>query len=433
MSFFSPINESIEEKQYPLLSLTPELDTTDSSQKKKPFDRFVYSYTTDSKALDDFISELLLELELTRPAKQSKALRAVLMNLIYSHQECVGLYRSTSYTMPKRLNPDQIGQRTLRTVLNALEKGDYINQDTGSKTNKTLTLITPTPKLNWAFGERFLAPYWVNGKDEPKLIRRLDPVVLKNKSKKIIDYEDTLYTNHVRETLNKYEEQLAYHDIDYVFFGKDEAIAYPFNIRRTFNHSSFHKGGRISARWTQLKKKDRKNIAIDGEKTIEIDMPCSSMNIIYRAATNAPYQGDAYRVEIRGQIIPRKFGKQYLTIAQNNSELGTGKTFIKELKKDETWDEFQSLGITVSELKEALMQKHSTVHQYLFRPSTGMKIQWAESELVFLVLRELTERGIPTLTVFDSFIVKESDGDVVSEVLRTVSDSCMDDYLRYLK
>ena len=83
MSFFLPRNESIEEKQFPLLRLIPDFTITGSSQRKKPFDRFVYSYTTDSKALDNFVSDLLLELELTRPAKQSKTLMAVLMNLIY--------------------------------------------------------------------------------------------------------------------------------------------------------------------------------------------------------------------------------------------------------------------------------------------------------------------------------------------------------------
>jgi hypothetical protein len=57
---------------------------------------------------------------------------------------------------------------------------------------------------------------------------------------------------------------------------------------------------------------------------------------------------------------------------------------------------------------------------FLRGKEVGNKVQCLESDLVFAVVNELTNRSIPVLTVHDSFIVKAADKDTL-ETLKTTT------------
>lgn len=394
------------------------------------FDLFIYSYTADSPELDRLIEYLIADLQLKRPKKHSKVLRAVLVNLIYMQHDTVGLFRG-NITVPKRANPDCIGQTALRTVLDTMSDAGLIVQNIGSKQQGCLTLIRPTEKLLSMLRCRDLRPYWEGGNLE--LITRYDPIRLKNRNKKAIDYIDTEYTIEVRSFLHEYEEFLSNIDIVYRLNGEDISISYPFNVRRTFNNASFELGGRISAPWTSIPSFARSTIEIDGERTVEIDMPSSTINLLYRLATGHGYtEGDAYFLSVDGLDVPRKFIKAFLTIAQNTRSVNFEEAYFNYLEEKKIKDEFLLLGVSLAELRKNIAVKHGRIWHLLFKPEIGMKIQWSESELIYLVLRELTRRGIPSLSVYDSIIVKKSDERVGRKVLDfiTTQGTCV--YLRNL-
>jgi hypothetical protein len=56
---------------------------------------------------------------------------------------------------------------------------------------------------------------------------------------------------------------------------------------------------------------------------------------------------------------------------------------------------------------------------FLRGKEVGNKVQCLESDLVFAVVNELTNRSIPTLTVHDSFIVKATDKDTLDTLMTT--------------
>ena len=58
---------------------------------------------------------------------------------------------------------------------------------------------------------------------------------------------------------------------------------------------------------------------------------------------------------------------------------------------------------------------------FLRGKEVGNKVQCLESDLVFAVVNELTNRSIPTLTIHDSFIVKATDKDIL-DTLRTTTE-----------
>jgi len=416
----------------------PQAVKADKADKKEGFDPFQHHYTTDSPKLDKYIQELVFILEFKRPKSKPAILKVLFVNLLYSRKNRVGIYRTTSYKLPKRHNPESIGQTSLCTVLDALVKHGYIDEVKGDYSTQTMTIISRTSKLSTGFRVNEIGAGWDLLRGTP-LITRADPVVLKNKKdKKVIDYEDTDYTNEVRAFLSQYEALLdevcdeIYPDLDHDDYRFDQGyIESPFNIKRTFNWGKFTMGGRISAKWTGISKEVRPFLMIADEATDEIDMECSSINIMYRKATGKPYQGanDAYYIEMNGEVIPRKLVKQYLTIAQNTSPHKTGGAYIKELVEIGKLEEFDELGVSVDELDKAIRAKHTQILDYLFKPSMGMKVQWSESELVFLVLKRLTSERIPALSVFDSFIVRKSDASYVAQVLGDISNNRMDEYL----
>ena len=57
---------------------------------------------------------------------------------------------------------------------------------------------------------------------------------------------------------------------------------------------------------------------------------------------------------------------------------------------------------------------------FLRGKEVGNKVQCLESDLVFAVVNELTNRSIPTLTVHDSFIVKAADKDTLETLKTTI-------------
>ena len=66
--------------------------------------------------------------------------------------------------------------------------------------------------------------------------------------------------------------------------------------------------------------------------------------------------------------------------------------------------------VTIKDILEAFLTKHQSIrHMFLKGKQVGNNVQCLESDLVFAVVNELTNRSIPTLTVHDSFIVKATD------------------------
>ena len=65
------------------------------------------------------------------------------------------------------------------------------------------------------------------------------------------------------------------------------------------------------------------------------------------------------------------------------------------------------------------MSKHYLVKDYYLRGKQyGDMIQCWEADLVFEVVKELTDRGVVCLTVYDSFIVQSKHKKLVEDLIR---------------
>jgi hypothetical protein len=187
-------------------------------------------------------------------------------------------------------------------------------------------------------------------------------------------------------------------------------------------------GGRMYGPWCNLSSSQRKLITIDGEETVELDLQASAVNVLYKTVTGERYsEGDPYNIEIDSYTIPRHIVKKAATIMLSTSTIQSAvaalekhylpyiNDFDKDTRSKNTIKEAQEykafkFKLKPSELLNLYLNKHKVVRYYYLRGKRmGDLVACMESDRVFEIVRRLTKLKIPVLTVYDSFIVKQSD------------------------
>ena len=267
------------------------------------------------------------------------------------------------------------------------------------------------------FNEHKLAPVMVQiDKSEEVIILKSVNILEDNKKDKfVIDYEDTEQTNQMRANLQSINALLDNRWIDLNVSDKVyEKIAeetekkknrsdIDFNrkrLKRIFNNSSFEDGGRFYHGWWQeIPKGDRKNITIDGKRTVEVDYSSIHFRILYAEQGEDIGDKDPYIIEgyedRRGQI------KLALNIILNAETKGKAINAISQHDKININKE------DAMEIYRCLEEAHPKIKQY-FGSGRGVKLQYKDSQIAEQVMLNLARDNIVCLPVHDSFIVRIS-------------------------
>ena len=194
------------------------------------------------------------------------------------------------------------------------------------------------------------------------------------------------------------------------------------NFIEGIENTEFIFGGRMPGPWANFSSEVRKGIKINGEPTVELDRKASHLNAMYQVITGKPYPyDDPYTITIDGTKVPRHIAKNFCSFMQgSSSKLGTAKRVAnhyrreakevnnpkqKDIDKYEEYVQFKKK-VKPTVIVEAILKRHPKVGKsYMKGKAYGDFIGCWESDLVFEVVMELTKRGIPCLTVYDSFIV----------------------------
>jgi hypothetical protein len=364
-----------------------------------------------------------------RDKNQMKGLRLLLCNLYTQGQRQVMVSRRKQSLGGKRYNPLGIGYKTILSSLNKLQKSGYIIQIIGSHSEGTMTTMEPTDKLvQW-----FKDTEW----SDDRIDKRVGSYVTLRESRKqnnnvvYIDFEDTKYSKWLGERIRQYDQLLSSCRIVLLDDdGVEDREFKKFTIQRKFishkatsNNMEFAFGGRMPGPWINLSSELRKNITINGESTVELDRNASHLNAMYQVITGAPYphKDDPYKVAVDGVEVPRHIAKNFSSFMQGSkSPKGAAHSVInhykrealevkspknKDIKQYEEYVEFKK-NIKPTDIAKAILEKHPKVasHYNKGKPCGDLISCW-ESDIVFEVIMELTKRGIPCLTVYDSFIV----------------------------
>ena len=394
--------------------------------------------SSDNAHISSSIESLRKDLGLVRK-EQTKALKLLLCNLCINANQSIRVSRSRNSLGTKRGNPLAIGFDAFRTALDALDNHGYVTQDIGSKLENRQTTIITTTKLN----DWFQANGWTEV-DIEVFDGQYVKLRLNTDKRSSIDFADTDYSRWLSSELEKYSYLLNQSSIQLLgLSGEVEKEYKNLTISRTFikhkqhpRNGEFLFGGRMAPPWVNLPQEARKRIIINGEQTVEVDRRASHINAMYEVITGKPYQhGYPYDLSVDGRVVPKHIVKHLSAFMQGSrSPSGTairvGNHYKREASKPgasaqdidnhNEWLRFKKK-VSSSVIINMFLQKHLLVKaSYLQGKQYGDMIQCWESDIVFEVVVELVKRGIPVLTVYDSFIVQLSYLSVLKELMDNV-------------
>ena len=383
------------------------------------------------------IDELSKDIGLRRIEART-SLKVILLSLFWSDTGRLITPRNKEPFGPMRYNPHKIGPASFITALDKLVEHEYVIQTLGFKdvinNASAKTTIVATPKLTeYLHNNKWSHQDGCIYKSTPELVLLRD----NSKKKKLIDYKDSRSSNWLRGELTKYNNLLNNSEILLVKYnstGEEDIVKEYHSLtlaRKFIQHNprgsdydvELSYGGRMYAPWCNLNSEQRKMITINGEKTVELDLQASSINVIYIAKTGVRYPGgDPYNVSVGDKLITRHIVKQAATIMLNTKNIQgavaaleehylpnvfNDKRSKKNLKKASEY-ELMKLTVKPSEVMKAFLEKHKTIeNSFLKGKRMGDLVACQESDRVFEIVRRFTKNNVPILTVYDSFIVQE--------------------------
>ncbi len=194
-------------------------------------------------------------------------------------------------------------------------------------------------------------------------------------------------------------------------------------VRRVFNRGSWDCGGRFYGGWWQrCPKKWRSKIFIDDHPTNEIDFSGLHVVMLYaqqginywEAIGEDPYfvgefdfldEGVDARSVAKGLMLmllnaktPTKAYKAFRSEQPSRSPL-------KSLKDDQ-----------LGQIHQALADRHSPIAEF-FGNDVGISLMNRDGRITEFIIRKLTERAIPVLTMHDSYIVPAGCEDLLIQTM----------------
>jgi len=362
---------------------------------------------------------------------QKKHLKVVLLDLYVAWQTdpdlCIALHMgSTAYKPKSRYNSLHISKTTIKVVQDLKRLGligvkDGFN-DRREGGSGRLTRIWPTDKLIGSFKKASFSIYTIDSHNQKETI------ILRDSTKKPIEYKDTAETSRMRNVLSDYNALLADTHIDCCHLdqpyvertdGKKISISYHKQFsHRVFNNESFKQGGRFyGGWWEQIGQDHRQHIRINGERCIEVDYSALHIGLLYAecgvnywACDSTP--SDPYDLQVDELAdypdARRWLSKQIFLIGINATNEQKAFGAIRN-KASDYWEFPQDLKLTNKLLKRALdeIRKSHPLIADMLCSGHGVDLQYTDSQITENLIKRFTKTSAPILSVHDSYLVAE--------------------------
>ena len=245
-------------------------------------------------------------------------------------------------------------------------------------------------------------------------------VILRDSHKKYIDYIDDDAIRLMRSNLFAINEALAGTELAYrgdlirignvLDIDRSRIVAHK-TYRRIFNNGSFDQGGRFYGPfWQSISKDERQHITIDGCLTVERDYSQLHPRLLYAIGDEIP-DGDAYGINgWRRPLVKQAMN----TLINASTQLSAKRSIANAIRGHGAFD-------TAQALTDIIMKKHHRIAAS-FGSGAGLRLMKINSEMAESIQLKLIERGIVSLSIHDSFIVKERHAGVLDELMTQVLD-----------
>ncbi len=378
-----------------------------------------------SNAVDAIAAELRKLPSITRfTDRRKKALRILILDSYLRWLEDPGGSLAYSrnknfYVIPERYNPAGIGYEPIISMVDGLADLGYVETKKGFLNRVIgfgrLSRLVAKPKLINLLEKQHKVDgsmIGVHGDTET--------VILRNKKKEEVDYNDTRFTRATRSLLTDYHRLLRNQYIDLDLTGYPSPVRVDLAnkfVRRIFSNRSFKQGGRFyGGWWLHLPKELRPRIIIRSHPTVELDFSGMQVVQVY-AESGIDYfalgKGDPYTLPMYGPQYRDLFKKVFMTL-NASSRTETKRAIQKPIN-------FRELtlppGKSVEDILTEFEAFHSTILPQFYAGNAG-HFQFLDSIVAERVIDYMTriERS-PVLCIHDSFIVISGQENVVRDAM----------------
>ncbi|XDZ64991.1 hypothetical protein AB8880_08645 [Alphaproteobacteria bacterium LSUCC0684] len=344
-------------------------------------------------------------------------LNCLLANLFFNYAQSSNLWtivsRAHEGAIIKKYNPMGLNNETMARLCDAMADLQFLDKEIGyretskGKKDGHLTRIRATEDLikllknhGW---EHSILHY------HPDTI----PVVMKEtpegrKTSKPVDYVDTETTKTTSELLWDYHHFLRRREILLPTLLGDKVPDLIF-MRQIFSNNSWQEGGRLfGGAYQQLSEDERETITIDGDPVVEIDIASCHATMAFAEAGRDWFKTSNQDIYQRDNLSrwPRNVIKRAFNIAINTENKKKAISALTNADNKEGWFHNHKHLKTPGWQKVLLdeMQDAYPEITHLFFKRRGMVYMRQEGEIGLRIIADGMNRGIPVLTLHDSFI-----------------------------
>ena len=364
-------------------------------------------------------------------------MNCLLANLFFNYEQASNLWavvsRAHDAALIKKYNPMRLNNETVSGLCDALADIQLLEKEIGyretskGKKDGCLTRIRATESLinllkQHGWGHNILH-YHPN----------TTPVVLKvkpdgKKTSKPVDYQDNEMTRASCELLWDYHHFLRQREI-LLPTALGDMVPDLIFMRQIFSNNSWAEGGRLfGGAYQQLSEEERERITIDGERVVEVDIASCHATMAFAEAGIDWHRNSNQDIYQRDHLSkwPRNVIKRAFNIAINAENEKKATSALTHADNKEAWfcnqKDLKTPGwqrILLDEIKDAFPE----IKHLLFK-RRGMHYMWQEGEIGLRIIEDCMKRGIPVLTLHDSFIaLKQHEATlraIISDAFETV-------------
>lgn len=341
-----------------------------------------------------------------RKSKFRKTLETIVANLIVAFEADNSLY--ISFNLGKKPNQN-LPHEIKRDIIRTFEELGYIELAPGYRYDNSRarrSRMRATPQLQQIIDSHG-ASHW-------KVTRPYEPLTLKGKRRRPIQFRQSRATRKISETIQKLNDNLWEANphlqlppgIPFPTFKHKNGLRIPYDqsrnkLKRTFNRASFKSGGRFSGHWLQrVPSIYRQFITLGGMETVELDYGGLHFAIMY-ALKGIQMKNDPYFVPGFDTRDRRKLCKIVANIMINAGSHRNA--FLGALSKAR----MAELNFSIDNVKAIMKHLEKAHHQLkgFFYSDKGVELMYHESQMAEEIMLSLAADGIPCLPVHDSFVV----------------------------
>jgi len=382
------------------------------------------------------VDQLARDIALGEYLKQKRHLKYLLLDLCARYKESSNgwIYFSrdaNSYNIDQRYNSLGVVYRPLIAVLDQLKLYDMLEEIPGfidDATGKSFqTRIRPTSELTPYFQNIPLSEIKETSIHDESIRLRIK-VSKKYKNKEItvnkyLKYDDTEYSNAIREQVHFYNEAIKDVHIDLFKIdtdGFDESQIEATELRTNLNHKNIHrvfnndfdKGGRFYGAWWQnTPKKLRDHILIDGEPTVELDFKGFHIALLYAFEGIDYFEGDPNKDPYKVEGFGRETVKLLLQTILNADDKNEAKkgfrqaryvSYLPPVPKEE-----------LNRLIETFETMHTPIADYFYQKE-GLYLQNIDSRIAEHVIDACMKQGVMNLELAQKGVIQRDQFTVLS-------------------